>query len=314
MKRIVLIASVAALPALSACSLLPGNPVPSRPALTGMAAENAAWKDDIHRSRDGGLPSFAPLTAAEKAVAAAQAQPQVNQYGADSLNQAQQALSQAQSDWQTVGKQDKRSDADLAKVADEAHRAQRLAEVAQYTTQRELGLTQLQDVNQQLVEKERRENAVGEDLVGEKVVPDRLGQIEFETGTARLTDASHKIVDRLASLLKAHPKRGVVIFGFTDNGAPSEAHRQAFMQANPGLEKKAKTIEQQSQAYNQALSTARARDVAQLLVQDGIDPHRIGARGFGSQHPIASNDTAAGRRKNQRVEAIIVPLKKQQAG
>lgn len=310
MKRIVLMASVVALPLLSACALLPSNPVPSSPTLTGMAAQNAAWKDDIQPARHGGLPSFLPLTKAEKAVADARAQPQVRQFDAHSLDQAEQVLSQAQSDWQRVGKQKKRSNDDLAEVADQAHRAQRLAEIAQYTAQREAGSAQLQDANQQLAAQERKQNAVGQDLTGRKVVPDMLGDIEFETGTARLTDASHAIVDRLAKLLQAHTKSGVVIFGFTDNGAPSDAHRQAFMQANPGLKDKAKTVEQQNQAYNQALSTARARDVAQLLVQDGIDPHRIGARGFGSQHPIASNDTEAGRRENQRVEAVIVPLKK----
>lgn len=310
MKRILLMASVVALPMLSACSLLPDNPVPSSPSLTGMAAQNAAWKDDVHRTQHGGMPSFRPLTQADKAVAAARAQSRVKQFDAQSLQQAEQALSQAQSDWQTVAKQTKRSNDDLASVAVQAHRAQRLAEIAQYTAQRETGSAQLQEAKQKQASQQRRQNAAGQNLTGRKVIPDRLGDIHFETGTARLTDASHEIVDRLAKLVKAHPQNGVVIFGFTDNGAPSPAHRKAFMQANPKLKDKAKTVEQQNQAYNQALSTARARDVAQLLVKDGIDAHRIGARGFGSQHPIASNDTKAGRRKNQRVEAVIVPLKR----
>lgn len=309
MKRILLMASVVALPLLSACSLLPDDPVPSSPTLTGMAAQNAAWQDDVQRARHGGMPTFSPLTEAEKAVAAAKSQSGVQQSDAESLKQAEQALSQAQSDWQTLGKQKKRSNDDLAEVADEAHRARRLAEIAQYTAQRETGSAQLRDAKQKLASQQRRQNATGQNLTGQKVVPDRLGDIHFETGTARLTDASHTIVDRLAELVKAHPKNGVVIFGFTDNGAPSSAHRKAFMQANPKLKDKAKSVEQQNQAYNQALSTARARDVAQLLVKDGIDPHRIGARGFGSRHPIASNDTKAGRRKNQRVEVVMVPLK-----
>lgn len=310
MKRILVMASVAALPILSACSLLPDNPVPSSPTLTGMAAQNAAWQDDVQRARHGGMPTFSPLTRAEKAVAAAKSQSGVQRFDAESLKQAEQALSQAQSDWQTLGEQKKRSNDDLAEVADEAHRARRLAEIAQYTAQRETGSAQLRDAKQKLASQQRRQNATGQNLTGQKVVPDRLGDIHFETGTARLTDASHTIVDRLAELVEAHPNNGVVIFGFTDNGAPSPAHRKAFMQANPKLKDKAKTVEQQNQAYNQALSTARARDVAQLLVKDGIDPNRIGARGFGSRHPIASNDTKAGRRKNQRVEVVMVPLKR----
>ena len=311
MKRFLLITSTVALPLLSACSLLPNDPVPPSPTLTGVAAEKAAWQDDIQRARHGGLPSFEPLTSAQKAVAAAKAQPQVNQFDSQSLADADTALARAQDDWQTVGKQKKRSADDLARVADEAHRAQRLAEIAQYTAQRELGLTQLQSVNQQLIAQEQQQMAAGQDLVGQKVVPAMLGQIEFESGTARLSDASHQVVARLAKLMEVHADRGIAIFSFTSKDAPPEGQLQAFMQANPGLEKQAKTKAQQVEAYYQGLSGARARDVAQLLVQAGVDPQRIGARGFGSQHPLASNATEAGRRQNERVEAVVVPLKRQ---
>ena len=53
---------------------------------------------------------------------------------------------------------------------------------------------------------------------------------------------------------------------------------------------------------------ARARSVLTYLVeQQGIDPHRIGATGYGEYRPIAQNDTSAGRRKNRRVEIVVLP-------
>jgi outer membrane protein OmpA-like peptidoglycan-associated protein len=314
-KRLFLMAGIVVLPVLSGCSVFHKSPVPPSPSLTGIAAENAGLRDQVQRARHGGLPRFAPITHAEKAVNAARAQPQVEQFDSQSLAQAEQSLTQAQSDWQSFAKGDKPTNKQLAQVADEANRAQRLAEIAQYTAQREIGLSQLQNATGRTAQASPPQSHLTDaKLVGRKVVPDMLGPLEFEPGTARLTSTSHLVVARLAKLMQAHPKQGIAIFGFTDNTAPPAKRLKAFVSANPGLEKKAKTHAAQVAAYNQGLSSARARDVAQLLVQAGIDPHRIGARGFGSQHPIASNDTAAGRHKNERVEAVVVPLKQQDGG
>ncbi len=55
------------------------------------------------------------------------------------------------------------------------------------------------------------------------------------------------------------------------------------------------------------LSQARADSVRDYLVMaSGIDGSRLSAVGYGKSRPIASNKTAAGRRKNFRVEAVIV--------
>ena len=39
-----------------------------------------------------------------------------------------------------------------------------------------------------------------------------------------------------------------------------------------------------------------------FLVNRGIDPGRLSAKGYGSANPVAANDTAEGRAKNRRVE------------
>lgn len=317
MNRLILICGLsAALPLFAGCAVFQSSPVPPSPSLTGVAAQNAAWHDAIHRSPTGGTPTFGPLSDAESAVQSAQAQQQVKQFDSQSLTQAQQALTQAKSDWQAIADKRKRSDDTLAKVADEAHRAERLAQIAQYTAQREIGLkqlNQLQAQQQQSMVASSSGNTSGmssRDLAGKRVVPDMLGSLHFQNGTARLTQDSHPVIGRLAKLAQAHPKLGVAIFGFTDNSEPPAGQLKAFINANPKLKKQNLSHAKQVQAYHQGLSDARARDVAQLLVQAGVDPHRLGARGMGDSHPVASNATAAGRRKNERAEAVMVPLQK----
>lgn len=61
-----------------------------------------------------------------------------------------------------------------------------------------------------------------------------------------------------------------------------------------------------SAAFNQTLSANRAVSVANYLQSRGIAASRLMSRGYGSQLPIAGNDTAAGRQMNRRVELDIV--------
>ena len=58
--------------------------------------------------------------------------------------------------------------------------------------------------------------------------------------------------------------------------------------------------------YNRFLSQRRAEAVAdRLTFVLGVDPDRVTAVGYGEVEPIASNDSAAGRAQNRRVEARI---------
>lgn len=56
---------------------------------------------------------------------------------------------------------------------------------------------------------------------------------------------------------------------------------------------------------NRRLSEARAAAVRAALIVEGVDPLWLGSRGFGSQRPVASNETAAGRAANRRVEIRV---------
>jgi len=60
-----------------------------------------------------------------------------------------------------------------------------------------------------------------------------------------------------------------------------------------------------SDEYNQRLSENRANSVRDFLIREGINSSSIAARGFGESQPVATNDTAAGRQQNRRVELVV---------
>ena len=61
-------------------------------------------------------------------------------------------------------------------------------------------------------------------------------------------------------------------------------------------------------AINQPLSERRATAVADYLQYQGVQRARVATRGYGSQFPVASNDTDEGRAKNRRVEIRLSPV------
>ncbi len=106
-----------------------------------------------------------------------------------------------------------------------------------------------------------------------------LGDVLFDTGSARLrSDAGHNL-DQLVGFLNQYPDHRLLIEGHTDNVGTA--------------------------AYNKGLSQERAEAVSQYLTQRGITSHRLSVAGIGLQRPVGSNSTAAGRQQNRRVEVVI---------
>jgi outer membrane protein OmpA-like peptidoglycan-associated protein len=56
------------------------------------------------------------------------------------------------------------------------------------------------------------------------------------------------------------------------------------------------------------LSESRAREVAEYLIEKGVEKEQVSYKGYGSKHPIENNATSEGRKANQRVEFKIVGL------
>jgi chemotaxis protein MotB len=106
----------------------------------------------------------------------------------------------------------------------------------------------------------------------------------FESGSAALKTDSRSAFDRIAELLAKRPYR-IRVEGHTDN---VPIHNGQF-------------------ASNWELSTARASEVVRLLiVRYGFAPERLSAAGYAQYHPVAENDTAAGRAQNRRVDIVIL--------
>jgi len=57
--------------------------------------------------------------------------------------------------------------------------------------------------------------------------------------------------------------------------------------------------------YNQLLSEARANNVVAYLADNGVEPTRMSATGYGEARPVASNDNPEGMARNRRIEFVV---------
>ena len=57
---------------------------------------------------------------------------------------------------------------------------------------------------------------------------------------------------------------------------------------------------------NKILSEKRAKTVVSYLIDNGIQKNRLTFSGLGDSKPISDNSTEGGRKKNRRVEYVVV--------
>lgn len=100
--------------------------------------------------------------------------------------------------------------------------------------------------------------------------------IEFERGSAMLTESGKRILDEMAEALKKVNARKIDVIGHTDDKG--------------------------ARARNVALSLARADSVKIYLVARGLPAETIGINGMGADQPVVSNATEEGRQRNRRIE------------
>ena len=117
----------------------------------------------------------------------------------------------------------------------------------------------------------------GDIAEGDKIV---LDNIYFEFDQSVLLPESYAELNELGRFLVQNPGVRIRISGHTDNIGTAE--------------------------YNFRLSQDRAAAVMSYLSVNGIDRERLESRGFGSEYPVATNDTDEGRSKNRRVEFEII--------
>jgi len=109
----------------------------------------------------------------------------------------------------------------------------------------------------------------------------------FSAGRATLSPAGKRILDRIASDLKAtYAGMSVRVYGYTD--------------ADPI--KKSKRL----WTDNLDLSVNRAMAVSRYLIGKGIDASLIETVGMGATHALSDNTSKSGKAKNRRVEIMVV--------
>jgi chemotaxis protein MotB len=116
-----------------------------------------------------------------------------------------------------------------------------------------------------------------------------LDRVLFDSGKAELKETSEQTLNKVGDILGGKVgKHMVYVEGHTDN-VP---------------------IRVSGWRSNWELSTARATEVIHFFVdQQGLDPRRLAATGYGEFHPVSGNESAEGRLKNRRVEIVISPKK-----
>lgn len=105
------------------------------------------------------------------------------------------------------------------------------------------------------------------------------GGILFPTNGTSLSSQAQTDLSSFANSLKSNPDTNVQIFGFTDNTG--------------------------TMAVNERVATGRAASVLSYLANSGVAPTRLSSQGIPMADYVASNETAAGRAQNRRVEIYI---------
>jgi outer membrane protein OmpA-like peptidoglycan-associated protein len=106
-----------------------------------------------------------------------------------------------------------------------------------------------------------------------------MSDVLFDTGQYSLKPGAREKLAKVAGILIAYPGLNIEVDGYTDNVGGDQ--------------------------MNQKLSENRAGAVRDYLVQQDVAINSVSAKGFGNTLSVASNDNAAGRQENRRVELVV---------
>ena len=192
---------------------------------------------------------------------------------AQSQLQAQQAQMEAERAAAAKAQADAeraRAEAERAKAEAEAEAARARAEAANKAAQsaaeaREKLLSQLNSVL-----------ATSESARGLIV---NMSDVLFDTGKYTLKPGTQVSLAKVSGILQSYPGLKLQVEGYTDSTGTPE--------------------------FNQKLSENRADAVRDFLVSMGVAQGNIVATGYGQNHPVAENNTIAGRAQNRRVQLVV---------
>jgi len=106
-----------------------------------------------------------------------------------------------------------------------------------------------------------------------------MSDVLFDFNKYTLRPAAREKLAKISGIILAHPGLRLEADGYTDSIG--------------------------TDVYNQKLSEERAGAVQGYLTGQGLASENVTARGYGKENPVASNDNAAGRQQNRRVELVV---------
>jgi len=106
-----------------------------------------------------------------------------------------------------------------------------------------------------------------------------MSDVLFDTGKFSLRPEAREKLAKVAGIVAGHPGLTLAVEGHTDSVGNDD--------------------------YNQQLSEQRGGSVRDYLILQGMGGSSVSSKGFGKTQPVATNETAAGRQQNRRVELVI---------
>jgi outer membrane protein OmpA-like peptidoglycan-associated protein len=213
--------------------------------------------------------------AAETALAASQADADRMKALADrqkAENDAQQAASQANLDRAAKEK----ADAEAAQQAANAETEKARLALAESDQARQKAEAEKAELRSQLLQQfnlvlQTRDTARG------LIV--NMSDVLFDTGKYSLRPGAREKLAKISGIVLGHPGLRLEVEGHTDNVGSDD--------------------------YNQKLSENRGAAVRDYLTKARIPETSVTSKGLGKTEPVVSNDTAAGRQQNRRVEMVV---------
>jgi outer membrane protein OmpA-like peptidoglycan-associated protein len=206
---------------------------------------------------------------------------------------AERARVKAEQEQQLEAERRARAEAESATAQAQAERTKMEAELAaqRAAREKETALAQAELARQATAEQAEREkqelrnklaeqlNLILETRDSARGLIVNMSDVLFDTGKYTLRPGAREKLAKISGIVLAHSSLKLEVEGHTDSVGTDE--------------------------YNQHLSENRANSVRDFLIHEGINSSSIAARGFGESQPVATNDTAAGRQQNRRVELVV---------
>jgi len=256
--------------------------------------------------------------AAERA-SAAQREAQANAQAQQATEQARQSAEQARIEQERRARSEEerlaaeRAKAEAERAKSDAERAKREAEQAAALASSERAAA-MQQQQAALAEAERAKNAA-QQAEAQRHEADRMRQ----QAESEKTELRERLRQQLSLILETRESaRGLIVnisdvlFDFNKYTLKPGAREKmakvsGILLAYPGLKIQVEghTDSVGSDEYNLKLSDQRAYAVRDYLVTQGVPSATVTSIGLGKSNPVASNETAAGRQQNRRVELVV---------